>query len=104
MIEPGTLYVRPIEGGQWKDVGHVSEDGLTYVDQEYRPVLFGHVQQFKAPHFSALNEAFQSVTVAFKGLASAFRILAGLPPLRRPERISSLRSAYRQKRGRRRFR
>lgn len=113
VTQTGKVYVAPLgpidwEKRGWKELGYTTDDGILSIDPAEPPVItVGRVHELKVPDLSSLDSAFRSITVSFKATLDALRssgFLFWAPARRRPERIRRMRSAYRQKRGRRRFR
>jgi hypothetical protein len=114
MTIPGKVYVAPIgpEGWSekdWKELGWTTEDGVIASINPAEPPLItmGRIHEFKVPDLTEMSQPFQSMTLTFKAMADSLRsagfLYLGYMATERPERISRLRSAYRHKRGRRRF-
>jgi hypothetical protein len=105
MTQTGKVYVAPIDTEHWfakgwTELGYTTDDWIIPTEEKV----------WSLPDLSGMAAAFKSVTLTFKQMADALRLvdrpgfLFFAKNYQRPERLRLLRSAYRQKRGRRRFR
>lgn len=107
MTQPGKVYVAPLRtdawpAKEWKDLGYTTEVGVAaWADDTV---------EISVPARTALERmgrAFKVATLSFRQMADSLRLPGFLfyaPKRERSEHIRCLRQAYRQKRGRRRFR
>lgn len=88
----GKVYVRPLTGGEWTDLGWTSTDGLSYHPEPSETVVMG---------FDGAVHTSRTVTMAFTPSRKLFRLLTGWPARRMlppAERLRDMHRAYRRRR------